>query len=84
MPISEAKKRANKKWNDAHMKERYDRVQLVLPAGRKAMLDAAAAAAGESVNGYVQRAILDRMGLEDWPVIQAPPAGDSGEVKTPE
>ena len=79
MPISEAKKRANKKWNDAHMKERYDRVQLVLPAGRKAILDAAAADAGESVNGYVQRAILDRMGLEDWPVSQTHPEGNNDE-----
>ncbi len=83
MPISEAKKRANKKWNDAHMKERYDRVQLVLPAGRKATLDAAAAAAGESVNGYVQRAILDRMGLEDWPVIQTLPVGNTSNQEQP-
>lgn len=67
MPISEAKKRANKKWNDAHMKERYDRVQLVLPAGQKATLEAAAREAGESVNMYTQKALLQRMGLEAWP-----------------
>lgn len=67
MPISEAKKRANKKWNDAHMKERYDRVQLVLPAGQKATLEAAAQEAGESVNMYTQKALLQRMGLEAWP-----------------
>lgn len=41
-PISEARKRANKKWNDAHMKERYDRVQLVLPKGKKEDLQAIA------------------------------------------
>ncbi len=67
MPISEAKKRANKKWNDAHMKERYDRVQLVLPAGQKATVEAAATDAGESVNMYTQKALLARMGLEAWP-----------------
>lgn len=67
MPISEAKKRANKKWNDAHMKERYDRVQLVLPAGQKATLEAAAQEAGESVNMFTQKALLQRMGLEAWP-----------------
>ena len=67
MPISEAKKRANKKWNDAHMKERYDRVQLVLPAGQKATVEAAAKEAGESVNLYTQKALLARMGLSTWP-----------------
>ena len=67
MPISEAKKRANKKWNDAHMKERADRVQLVLPAGQKATVEAAATDAGESVNMYTQKALLARMGLEAWP-----------------
>lgn len=70
MPISEAKKRANKKWNDAHMKERYDRVQLVLPSGQKATVEAAASHAGESVNMYTQRALLARMGLDKWPEKQ--------------
>ena len=67
MPISEAKKRANKKWNDAHMKERYDRLQLVLPAGQKATVEAAANREGESVNMFTQKALLARMGLEAWP-----------------
>lgn len=67
MTRTEAQKRATKKWNDAHMKERYDRVQLVLPAGQKATLEAAAQEAGESVNMYTQKALLQRMGLEAWP-----------------
>ncbi len=67
MTRTEAQKRATKKWNDAHMKERYDRVQLVLPAGQKATLEAAAQEAGESVNMYTQKALLQRMGLEGWP-----------------
>ncbi len=62
----------------------YDQLPIRIPKGHKSTVESAAAAAGESVNGYVQRAILDRMGLEDWPVIQAAPAGDSGEVKAPE
>lgn len=52
-PISEARKRANKKWNDAHMKERYDRVQLVLPKGRKEELQAVAERHGQSVNAFM-------------------------------
>ncbi len=62
----------------------YDQLPIRIPKGHKSTVESAATAAGESVNGYVQRAILDRMGLEDWPVIQAAPAGDSGEVKAPE
>ena len=62
----------------------YDQLPIRIPKGHKANVASAAATAGESVNGYVQRAILNRLGLEDWPAIQAPPAGDSGEVKTPE
>lgn len=68
MPISEARKRANKKWNDAHMKERYDRVQIVLPAGRKQAVEARAAEHGESVNGLVNRLLREDMGIseEGW------------------
>lgn len=64
MAISEAKKRANKKWNDANMKDRYDRVQLVLPKGQKEVIQAAARAKGESVNAYIYTAILQRVKQE--------------------
>jgi len=62
--ISEAKKRANKKWNDANMKERYDRIQLVVQKGRKAIIQAYAEARGESLNGFVNRAIDEAMERE--------------------
>lgn len=55
----------------------YDQLPIRIPKGHKFTVESAAAAAGESVNGYVQRAILDRMGLEDWPAIQTPPEGDA-------
>lgn len=61
MAMSEAKKRSNKKWNDAHMKERYDRVQLVLPKGLKEQIQAAAKQSSESLNAYVIRAINAQM-----------------------
>lgn len=66
-PLSDARRRANDKWNQAHLKERYDRIQLVLPKGQKETLKNAADQAGESINGYVQGAILSRMGLTEWP-----------------
>lgn len=57
MPISEAKKKANKKWNDANLKDRYDRLQLVVPKGHKEVIQQAAARQGESVNGFINRLI---------------------------
>ena len=65
MPMSEAKRQANKKWNDANMKERYDRIQLVVPKGKKELIQICAKGQGESVNGLINRLIdaeLERMG----------------------
>lgn len=61
MPLSEAKKRANKRWNDENMKERYDRIQLVVPKGDKNTIQVAASAQGESVNAYIYHAVKERM-----------------------
>lgn len=63
-PMSEAKKKANKKWNDANMKERYDRVQLVLPKGRKEEIRACAETRGQSVNAFVVEAIDEKIDKE--------------------
>lgn len=62
MPVSEAKKQANRRWNEANP---YDRVSVYLPQGGKEQLKGKAAAEGESVNEYVSKAITARMG-EDW------------------
>jgi len=57
MPISEAKKRSNKKWNDANMAERYDRIQIVVTRGKKPAIAAHAATHGETLSGFINRAI---------------------------
>ena len=59
--ISEARKRANKKWNDENLSIRYDHIHLALPAGYKDKLKAAADGAGEKVNEYIRKAIDQRM-----------------------
>lgn len=53
MPASKAQQRATNKY----MKANYDRVNLTLPKGRKAELQAHASDRGESVNGFINRAI---------------------------
>lgn len=60
---SEARIRANNRYND----KAYDRINIAVPKGQKAVIQAAAEQEGESINGYVNGAVLRRMGLEEWP-----------------
>ena len=59
--ISEARKQANKKWNDKNLYTKYDHIHLVVPAGTKERIKAAADAANESVNEYISKATEQRM-----------------------
>lgn len=67
-PMSEAKKKANAKWNSNNA-GKYDRVQLVIPAGRLALLKEVAALRTTkkpvSVGGYIQKLICDDLGITD-------------------
>ena len=67
-PLSEARKRANKKWNDENMAKKYDRIQLVVPKGRKEEIEAFAKDRGESVNGLMNMLLRDVMQKteEEW------------------
>ena len=40
-----------------YIKSKYDRINLLVPAGDKEQIQAAADAAGQSVNGYINRLI---------------------------
>lgn len=60
--MTEARKRANKKWNDENLSTRYDHIHLALPAGYKDQLKTAATAAGETVNEFIRKAIDQRIG----------------------
>lgn len=66
--ISESKRLSNKKWNDANMKIRYDRIQLVVPKGRKQTIEDQAKANNETVNGYINRLARMDAGMteEEW------------------
>lgn len=57
MPASKAHIKATNKW----MAKAYDRVNLTMPKGRKDTVQAHAAARGESVNGFINRAISETM-----------------------
>ena len=61
MPLSEARKRANKKWNDENLNKLYDRVSVLVPKGKKDIIKSHAEQNGESVNGFINRAIDETM-----------------------
>lgn len=56
MPISEARKRANQAYID-----KQDEIKVRVPKGKKEEIKAHAESRGESVNGFVSRAIKETM-----------------------
>ena len=68
-PISEAQRKAVRKYNE----KSYDRLEIKVPKGRKAELQEHASAQGESLNGFVNRAIDEAVEREG----QAAPDGAS-------
>lgn len=57
MPVSKAQQRATNKF----IAKTYDRINLTIPKGRKELIQTHAAARGESVNGFIGRAIVETM-----------------------
>ena len=57
MTVSKAQQKAVTKY----VKTNYDRINVTLPKGQKEVIKEAAAAAGETVNGYIKKAIDDRL-----------------------
>ena len=57
MPISEAQRKAVAKFNAAN----YDRIELRVDKGQKAALKAHAESRGETLNGFVNRAIQETL-----------------------
>ena len=53
--------KAQQKAVNKYVKNNYDRINVTFPKGQKEKSAAAAAAVGESVNGYIKKAIEQRM-----------------------
>ena len=68
MPMTDAKRKANKRWNDENMVKKYDRLSILVPKGQKQAVEAHAKDKGESVNGLVNTLLRADMGLseDDW------------------
>ena len=60
--LQEVKKGFNQiKYQNQFINEKYDRINLTVPKGEKAVIKERAEASGESVNEYIKKAIKRRM-----------------------
>ena len=75
MPVSKAQQRAVGKY----VKENYDRVEVKMPKGYKATVQNHAAAQGESVNGFINRAIIETIDRDR--IADARPPPTPGELE---
>ena len=77
MAVSKAQQNATNKW----IAKVYDRINLTVPKGRKEEIQAFAAQTGESVNGFINRAIGEDMGESPQQPAGAPQG--MGAILTP-
>ena len=49
-------------YQNEYNKMNYDRIEIKVPKGKKAVIKEAAMAAGQSVNEFINQAIDERMG----------------------
>lgn len=70
MPVSKAQQKAVNKYMAAN----YDRVNVTMPKGKKDVIKAHAEARGESVNGFIGRAIDEAMERDNGLVSGSTPS----------
>ena len=78
MAVSKAQQKAVNKYKAAN----NDRINLTVPKGRKDEIQSFAAQTGESVNGFINRAIGEAMG--NAPREPAETHGGGGAILSPE
>ena len=76
MPTSKAQQRAVSRY----IKANYDRLELTVPKGQKDIIKAHAEARGESVNGFINRAVAQAMERDKRPQ-EAPAVQDTTQAK---
>lgn len=64
MEVIMAVSKANQKAVNKYVKNNYDRINVTLPKGQREIIRAHANAQGESVNGFIRRAIRESIERE--------------------
>lgn len=52
------------KYQNEFNKANYDRIEVIVPKGKKAVIKEAAKVAGQSTNEYINQAVNERMNRE--------------------
>ena len=71
---------ASNQYKADFSKDNYARIEFVIPKQAKPILQSMAKAAGESVSEYIQGAILQRMGVPEWPLQEDQPGTPHGQM----
>lgn len=77
MPVSKAQQKSVNKY----VKEKYDRINITMPKGKKELIQAKAAACGLSANAYINAAIEEKNARDGAGLpagIPIPPPLESG------
>lgn len=61
MPEEAKVSKAQQKAVNKYVKNNYDRINVTFPKGQKEIIAEAAQLAGESVNGYIKKAVDERI-----------------------
>lgn len=76
--------KASTRAQNKYILKAYDRINLTVPKGQKKSIQAHAAALGESVNGFIGRAISETMERDSArPPATPSPVGESGTSGQP-
>ena len=61
------------KYNNEYNSKAYDRINIAVPKGRKATIEALATERGESINGLINHLLQRESGLtlEEWKKIES-------------
>lgn len=59
-------KQRQAKYQNDYIRRKYDRLNILVPQGQKDVITDAAYAAGESLNQFVNKAILGRLEQLEW------------------
>lgn len=77
MAVSKAQQASVNKY----VKNNYDRINVTMPKGKRDVLKAHAEAQGESVNGFINRAIDETMARDNAPGSVVKCDGGEGETE---
>jgi len=69
--LQKQRREASKRYH-----EKIERIVFYVPDGQKSVVQSAAEQSGESINGFVNKAVLHRIGMSEWPSKAASKAAE--------